>query len=197
VTPTSKITPFGLRLQPELKARLEASARNQKRSLNSEIAARLESPTLVLDAHRSDLPSDPGLLDAWLRERLVPHLQQCAPEPDASAAEFVQFKFRLPAAMHAELAATAKARRRSISAEIVSRLVTDGAATTAQAPRSKRLRQFADSHGLDDATVRKLILAGDLVARRVGRITIITEDDERAWLASLPLAVPNPRPRKK
>jgi hypothetical protein len=65
--------------------------------------------------------------------------------------------------------------------------------TSPNPPRSKRLRQFADAHGLDDATVRKLILSGDLVARKVGRITIITEDDERAWLASLPLAVPQPR----
>lgn len=59
-------------------------------------------------------------------------------------------------------------------------------------PRSKRLQQFALDHGLDHATVRRLIVTGALVARRVGRITIICEDDERAWLASLPLAVPQP-----
>lgn len=60
-------------------------------------------------------------------------------------------------------------------------------------PRSKRLQQFAHDHGLDNATVRRLIVTGALVARKVGRITIITEEDERAWLASLPLAVPQPR----
>lgn len=62
-------------------------------------------------------------------------------------------------------------------------------------PRSKRLTQFAEAHGLDAKTVRDLIVTGALVARKVGRYTIITEDDERAWLASLPLAVPNPRKR--
>ncbi|GMV28567.1 MAG: hypothetical protein AMXMBFR59_06920 [Rhodanobacteraceae bacterium] len=61
------------------------------------------------------------------------------------------------------------------------------------APRSKRLAQFGEAHGLDAKTVRDLIVTGELIARKVGRYTIITEDDERAWLASLPLAVPNPR----
>ena len=36
------INPFGLRLQPELKARLEEAANENKRSLNAEITARLE-----------------------------------------------------------------------------------------------------------------------------------------------------------
>ena len=37
------INPFGLRLQPELKARLEEAAKHNKRSLNAEISARLEA----------------------------------------------------------------------------------------------------------------------------------------------------------
>lgn len=41
--PMRNINPFGLRLQPELKARLEEAAKQNKRSLNAEIAARLES----------------------------------------------------------------------------------------------------------------------------------------------------------
>lgn len=41
--PTAHIVPFGLRLQPELKARLEESAKANGRSLNAEIAARLEA----------------------------------------------------------------------------------------------------------------------------------------------------------
>ena len=41
-TLTAKIPPFGLRLQPELKAQLEEHARANERSLNSEIAARLD-----------------------------------------------------------------------------------------------------------------------------------------------------------
>lgn len=40
--PMRNINPFGLRLQPNLKARLEASAKENKRSLNAEISARLE-----------------------------------------------------------------------------------------------------------------------------------------------------------
>lgn len=45
-SPTEKIgnvTPFGLRLLPELRARVEEAARQSKRSLNAEIVARLEA----------------------------------------------------------------------------------------------------------------------------------------------------------
>ncbi|MBX4897448.1 Arc family DNA-binding protein [Rhizobium bangladeshense] len=45
-SPTEKIgsiTPFGLRLLPELRARVEEAARKSKRSLNAEIVARLEA----------------------------------------------------------------------------------------------------------------------------------------------------------
>lgn len=40
--PVANIVPFGLRLQPELKALLEAAAASSGRSLNSEISLRLE-----------------------------------------------------------------------------------------------------------------------------------------------------------
>lgn len=40
--PTSHIAPFGVRMQPELKARLEAAAKETGRSMNAEIIARLE-----------------------------------------------------------------------------------------------------------------------------------------------------------
>jgi hypothetical protein len=39
---TSHIPPFGVRMQPDLKARLEAAAKDSGRSLNAEIVARLE-----------------------------------------------------------------------------------------------------------------------------------------------------------
>lgn len=40
--PQANIAPFGLRMQPDLKARVEAEARRNQRSLNAEIVARLE-----------------------------------------------------------------------------------------------------------------------------------------------------------
>ena len=40
--PMANITPFGLRMQPDLKAAVEQSARENNRSLNAEIVARLE-----------------------------------------------------------------------------------------------------------------------------------------------------------
>ena len=39
----ANITPFGLRLRPELKKRVEEAARANGRSLNAEITARLEA----------------------------------------------------------------------------------------------------------------------------------------------------------
>lgn len=40
--PMANIAPFGLRMQPDLKARVEDAARDNNRSLNAEIVARLE-----------------------------------------------------------------------------------------------------------------------------------------------------------
>lgn len=41
-TKLQNITPYGLRLQPDLKAKLEREARKTPRSLNAEITSRLE-----------------------------------------------------------------------------------------------------------------------------------------------------------
>lgn len=41
--PTAHLAPFGVRMQPELKERLEAAAQQAGRSLNAEIVARLEA----------------------------------------------------------------------------------------------------------------------------------------------------------
>lgn len=40
--PMANIPPFGLRMQPDLKAKVEDAARSNNRSLNAEIIARLE-----------------------------------------------------------------------------------------------------------------------------------------------------------
>lgn len=53
------INPFGLRMQPDLKARLEEATQESKRSLNAEIVARLErsfeGDSLGLDADTLDM----------------------------------------------------------------------------------------------------------------------------------------------
>lgn len=53
-------------------------------------------------------------------------------------------------------------------------------------PRSRSIRDFARAHGLSVPTVYRLIERGELVARKVGRRSLITDDDEARWLASLP-----------
>lgn len=51
------INPFGLRMQPALKAALEESAKDAKRSLNAEIVARLEASIFKEAASRSIVPA--------------------------------------------------------------------------------------------------------------------------------------------
>lgn len=52
--PMRNINPFGLRLQPALKARLEDAAYQNKRSLNAEISARLEA-TIAIDEYMAEI----------------------------------------------------------------------------------------------------------------------------------------------
>lgn len=56
--PTAHIVPFGLRLQPELKERIERAATENGRSLNSEIALRIEQS---FDPQGAALPIPPDL----------------------------------------------------------------------------------------------------------------------------------------
>lgn len=53
--PTGHIAPFGLRLQPELKARLEAEAEKAGRSLNAELVVRLERSLNLPDSQEETL----------------------------------------------------------------------------------------------------------------------------------------------
>lgn len=48
----ANITPFGLRLQPELKRRVEEAAKASGNSLNAEIALRLEASLAADDARQ-------------------------------------------------------------------------------------------------------------------------------------------------
>lgn len=57
--PMRNINPFGLRLQPSLKAKLEEAAASNKRSLNAEITARLEDTLLIEEAIQTIAPGMP------------------------------------------------------------------------------------------------------------------------------------------
>jgi excisionase family DNA binding protein len=52
--------------------------------------------------------------------------------------------------------------------------------------RSYSPRQFCERHNLSNTTFYDQIKKGRLVALKVGRKTIITEEAEQDWLASLP-----------
>jgi excisionase family DNA binding protein len=52
--------------------------------------------------------------------------------------------------------------------------------------RSYSPRQFRERHNISNTTLYDQIKKGRLVALKVGRRTIITEEAEKDWLASLP-----------
>ena len=54
-TATSHIAPFGLRMQPELKQKLEDSARANNRSMNAELVARLEASFVTHEGMNTEL----------------------------------------------------------------------------------------------------------------------------------------------
>lgn len=56
--PMRNINPFGLRLQPDMKARIDAAAAYNHRSINAEIVARLERTFWAdKDCHQDQKPS--------------------------------------------------------------------------------------------------------------------------------------------
>ena len=52
--------------------------------------------------------------------------------------------------------------------------------------RSCSPKEFRERHNISNTTLYDQIKKGRLVALKVGRRTIITEEAERNWLASLP-----------
>ena len=52
--------------------------------------------------------------------------------------------------------------------------------------KSFRVPEFAERHSLSVSFVYKMIAAGQLNARKAGDATIITLEDEAAWLAAIP-----------
>lgn len=63
--PMRNINPFGLRLQPHLRSKLEDAAEANKRSLNAEISARLEESFLA------DAPVSAELVSAYQARRIA------------------------------------------------------------------------------------------------------------------------------
>jgi excisionase family DNA binding protein len=55
-------------------------------------------------------------------------------------------------------------------------------------PVAHTIREAAREAKISRTLLYEFIRSGDLKARKIGRRTIITDDDLRAWLASLPVA---------
>jgi hypothetical protein len=52
--------------------------------------------------------------------------------------------------------------------------------------KSWRVVEFAERHGISRGHIYNQIAAGLLNARKSGQVTIVTDEDERAWLAAMP-----------
>ncbi|MGD1039107.1 MAG: Arc family DNA-binding protein [Roseiarcus sp.] len=93
------IPPYGLRLTPDLKQRIEASARANSRSLNAEITARLEH------SFRAELPVAPetAIEALTLAQGIVAALREVCDDvfidrlPDATQSLFLRLGERLAA----------------------------------------------------------------------------------------------------
>jgi hypothetical protein len=60
-----------------------------------------------------------------------------------------------------------------------------------QPKRAFRIEEFAHRNSISRAQVYVELKAGRLNARKVGNATLITVEDENAWLASLPAMNPS------
>ena len=60
-------------------------------------------------------------------------------------------------------------------------------ARNSAAPRAFSVEQFCQRFGIGRTSVYQEIRLGRLRARKIGRRTIITEDDGEAWLQRLPV----------
>jgi DNA repair exonuclease SbcCD ATPase subunit len=81
----ANIAPFGLRMQPELKARVEAEARQNNRSVNAEIVQRLET---FEELEKDFKNNTQQLMDAWRDLRVLRgHHKTLETERDAARAE--------------------------------------------------------------------------------------------------------------
>ncbi|MGO6754896.1 Arc family DNA-binding protein [Rhizobium ruizarguesonis] len=87
----SNISPFGLRLLPDLKRRVEEAARTNGRSLNAEIAYRLEA-SLETDEDKKSASAANSLLRSSLHNDPVRELERRVENLEAKVASFMASK---------------------------------------------------------------------------------------------------------
>lgn len=63
-----EIAPFGVRMPPELKARIEAEAKKNGRSMNTEVVARLAASLREEAAYQAGSPATPAYANNALTE---------------------------------------------------------------------------------------------------------------------------------
>jgi len=68
---TANISPFGLRMQPELKELVESAAKANGRSMNAEVVARLERSFSTPEKLKDLLPSIDALVKAQERQEII------------------------------------------------------------------------------------------------------------------------------
>lgn len=86
-----EITPFALRMQPELRAKVEEAAKHNKRSLNAEISARLE---ITIDIERrleearyaGSLEGVPNFIDNLIKHYSLGMVTPTTPSPLSESA---------------------------------------------------------------------------------------------------------------
>ncbi|NJL06974.1 MAG: Arc family DNA-binding protein [Methylacidiphilales bacterium] len=85
--PVANIAPFGLRMQPDLKARIEQAARENNRSLNSEIVSRLETSFQASSPEKFEVVNSDGsktVISRGLVEAIASSLSRAIEKPPGS-----------------------------------------------------------------------------------------------------------------
>lgn len=80
--PTGQIAPFGLRMLPDLKERIEQSAKGSGRSMNAEIVARLQQSFEAPAGSPAELGATRALLKVlaiWLKSDMLSNLKEKSP----------------------------------------------------------------------------------------------------------------------
>lgn len=118
----ANIAPFGLRMQPELKAQVEASAKRANRSVNAEIVARLEQsfalpPLIISEPLRQRIQAGTFARRAHAAHDIVRLLEDMFPEP-SQAPSFTVGQIVEALSSHDDLADDLKGLVQRLSKEI-------------------------------------------------------------------------------